>query len=463
MMKTELVHRLRDFHIIKKDNVPHLLYDIERTFVFEIPDKLKIYFISQNKDHPISYHDHPKLHEWLIQNDLLTSQVKTNKVPEEKPLSNLTDLSLDIAGSCNLDCVYCFEKDINSRLGPMNEKTAFDSVDFLFKKSAHEKNIALHFGSGEPLSNFKLLQKIVYYAEKKAKKLGKDIVFHLTTNGTLITDEVAEFVSKHNFYIRMSIDAIYHNQTRPSMTGNDTYESVEQGFLLLHKSLKKRLTVNVVFCRGMRLKNIYDWALNLGISNLEVIKVGTSRNDDVDLVDEHLLLYKLDLNEIIDDLYRRAENNNEKILSYLPITKTLRRLVGPVPAERFCGVASTYLGVSSKGEVYPCFRHLGLEKYKMGDVEQGIDDKKRSEFLTIEAQSVETRPICSSCWARNLCGGGCYADSVVYGPNKEMPQLQHCQFWKAEIESGIRLFNKVVNNDPALLFKLIGRNVPLND
>jgi uncharacterized protein len=151
------------------------------------------------------------------------------------------------------------------------------------------------------------------------------------------------------------------------------------------------------------------------------------------------------------------------ILHYLPITKTLRRLFGPAPAERFCGVASTYLGVSSKGDVYPCFRHLGLEDYHFGNVRDGIDDNKRSKFLSVEAQSVDTRPICSTCWARKLCGGGCYADSVVYGPDKEGPQIQHCPFWKAEIDAGILLFNRITRENPELLFTLIGRDLLLDD
>ncbi|MFX9597044.1 SPASM domain-containing protein, partial [Acinetobacter baumannii] len=92
------------------------------------------------------------------------------------------------------------------------------------------------------------------------------------------------------------------------------------------------------------------------------------------------------------------------------------RLMIPEPITRFCGVAGSYLGVSSNGQVYPCFRHIGLKEYRLGDVRAGIDDGKRQDFLGKEAADVDNRPVCSECWARYMCGGGCYADSVVYGP-----------------------------------------------
>jgi len=465
-------NRLRECYIIKDhQNQPESIYDIERSFIFKIPHKLKEFlpdnFIKNydgNNNLPNLIKNNNTVTKWLMENDIIT-KIEENKNIKSSSVNSLpliTDISLDIAGACNLSCVYCFEKDINSRLGPMSESTAFDSIDFFFKKSGNEKHVAVHFGSGEPLSNFKLLKKITVYAEKLAKDMDKTVAFHITTNGTLITKTVAEFLNEHNFYVRMSIDSIYHNQTRPTLLGNSTYESVEKGFLLLRDLLGPRLTVNVVFCRGMRLKEIYEWALKLSIKNLEVIKVGTFRDDNIDLNDEHLLNFRNDLYYIINDLYYRA-NNDENILHYHPITKTLRRLSVPAPAERFCGVASTYLGVSSKGDVYPCFRHLGLDTYHLGNVKNGVDDDKRKSYLSNEAQSVETRPICSTCWARKLCGGGCYADSVVYGPDKNKPQTQHCPFWKEEIRNGILLYNRIINEKPDLLFKLTGKDIPLDD
>jgi hypothetical protein len=123
-----------------------------------------------------------------------------------------------------------------------------------------------------------------------------------------------EWLASHGSLIRL--DAIYHNQTRPGLAGNETYHMVEKGFLRLRDLLGRKLTVNVVFCRGMRLKEIYNWAHALSISNLEVIKVGTFRDRSLDLNDdEHLLAFKDDLVYLVNDLYKRAEWHANTALS----------------------------------------------------------------------------------------------------------------------------------------------------
>src|ERR1039458_10062665 len=100
----------------------------------------------------------------------------------------------------------------------------------------------------------------------------------------------------------------------------------------------------------------------------------------------------------------------------------------PEPVTRYCGVAGSYLAVASNGMMYPCFRHLGLDEYRLGDARNGVSDEKRLAFLRSEAADVDSRPVCRECWARYLCGGGCYADSVFFGLKKRRPQEQHCPF-----------------------------------
>jgi uncharacterized protein len=454
--------RLREAQVIAgAQGRPRAVYDVERTFIHPVPESFRrtIPFPRGARSTRLAPPDTAALAEWYREGDLLTLEYPPPLAKPTTQLPLLTDLSLDLAGSCNLNCVYCFEKDIASRLGPMSPETARASVDFLFAQAGDGNRVALHFGSGEPMLNFDLLQEVVSYAQAQAVALGKRVDFHLTTNGTLLTEEKANFIAAHPFFVRMSMDGPYHDQTRSRASGRNSYAAAERGFLTLRDYLGNRLTVNVVHCRGMRVKDIYLWAISLGIVNLEVIKVGTFQGGPVDLTDGHLLDFREDLAWLLADLRQRAEGS-QPILHYLPITKVLRRLIGPAPTQRFCGVASTYLGVSSKGGLYPCFRHLGLKEYYLGSVVAGVDDVKRLSFLSVEAQPVDSRPICFTCWARKLCGGGCYADSVVYGPDKQAPQVQHCPYWKAEIEAAILLHHELAKVNPGLLFTLIGRAVP---
>ncbi|MDW9366951.1 SPASM domain-containing protein [Sinorhizobium meliloti] len=165
--------------------------------------------------------------------------------------------------------------------------------------------------------------------------------------------------------------------------------------------------------------------------------------------------YQADLDQICADLLVDLEQGRTPI-EYQPITKIVRRLMLPEPITRFCGVAGSYLGVASSGDIYPCFRHLGLEHFHFGNVRTGVSDAKRREFLGSQAADVDSRPICEGCWARYLCGGGCYADSTVYGADVLKPQVEHCPFWRAEIETAIRFYEMLRRTDPTWCLLLFG-------
>jgi uncharacterized protein len=445
--------RLRTVHPLRDDGgATQMLYDLERTMIFTVPDEW------QREPIEIGEACSPGCEEWLRENDLITGSPRRSwSEPEDQPLPPVSDLSIDMSGTCNMGCVYCFEKSINSRIGGMSDTTALASLDFFFRQNARAKKIALHFGSGEPLLRFELLKTIVAEAEHRATITGQQLTFELTTNATLVTPERIAFLRDHPFNVRVSCDgpAHLHNRFRPMLNGGDSYQLVEQGLKLLLEHLGDRVTINTVISGGTRLREVWSWAKEMKLRHYHVIKVGADREAELNLRASELQEFRDDLEAICAELVNELRAGLTPI-DYQPITKVVRRLMIPQPITRFCGVAASYLGVASNGKVYPCFRHLGLQKYEFGDIRSGVDDSKRNSFRHREAADVDRRPICSQCWARYLCGGGCYADSTVYGPNKLEPQVQHCPFWKAEIEIAIRFYQNLVAEDPAYCLRLFG-------
>lgn len=93
---------------------------------------------------------------------------------------------------------------------------------------------------------------------------------------------------------------------------------------------------------------------------------------------------------------------------------------------------------------------------RSGAVFDGIDDGARVDYRSREAAYVDSRPGCRACWARYLCGGGCYADSVVYGQDKLHPKVEHCSYWRAEIAQAIRFYHRLRVSDPLYALVLFG-------
>ena len=54
--------------------------------------------------------------------------------------------------------------------------------------------------------NFPLLKKVVDYATEKADNEGRAVDFSLTTNATLLTPAIIEFLAEHRIGVTVSMD-----------------------------------------------------------------------------------------------------------------------------------------------------------------------------------------------------------------------------------------------------------------
>lgn len=448
--------RLRQMRAFSDDTgVCKFLYDIERTFIIKVPKSMRHDILTALDGGGMS----AITAKWLAYEDMLTTNEPLIRAQRNKSnLPVVTDISLDISGDCNLRCSYCFEKDIKARIGPMSEETMKATLDFIFKESKDSDRINLHFGSGEPLMNFRMLKKIVKEVGLRARQCGKKVSYELTTNATLVDSEVQAFFRDNPFNVRVSCDGpqSIHDKFRMGRKEISTYNKTERGIKLLIDAIPDRLTVNSVVCNGTRLIDLWKWIKELGAKNYLTIKVGTnSGRPGMSFDKKELDAYKEAIAFICNDILDEIKFGHSPI-NYQPVTKIIRRLMLPQPITRYCGVAGTYLGVASNGDIYPCFRHLGLKQYNLGNVNKGVEHSRRLEYLQHEAADVDSRQGCRECWARYMCGGACYADSIVYGQDKLKPYEPHCDFWRIEIESAIRLYYEILQIDPSYCLKLVG-------
>jgi uncharacterized protein len=71
-----------------------------------------------------------------------------------------------------------------------------------------------------------------------------------------------------------------------------------------------------------------------------------------------------------------------------------------------CGAGAGYLSAGADGDLFACHRLVDDPDFAMGSVQAGPDNEARAAHLA-RSHVARTAP-CRSCWARYLCGGGCY-------------------------------------------------------
>ena len=114
-----------------------------------------------------------------------------------------------ITDDCNFNCKYCYHKKNNSYI---KKETIEDTMNFFLPKLP--ENYTIHFSGGEPLLAFDLIKHTASLLKKKNTEFKKKVTYTLTSNGSLISEEIIRFFNDNNFSVGISFDGYAQNKTR---------------------------------------------------------------------------------------------------------------------------------------------------------------------------------------------------------------------------------------------------------
>lgn len=383
------------------------------------------------------------LEELIEAGKLYTEDIYENYIQEiveaKKPV--VKALCLHIAHDCNLACRYCFaeEGEYHGRRALMSYEVGKKALDFLIANSGSRKNLEVDFFGGEPLLNWQVVKDLVAYGREQEKIHNKNFRFTLTTNGVLLNDEVQEFVNREMSNVVLSIDGRkeIHDRMRPFRSGKGSYDLVLPKFQKLADSRnQERYYVRGTFTKYNKdfSKDVLHLA-DLGFRQISVEPV-------VGTQDEEYALQKEDLPEVFAEYDRLAAEmvrrlGTEKAFTFFHFMLDLTG--GPCVAKRLsgCGSGTEYLAVTPWGDLYPCHQFVGEERYRMGNVDEGVKEMSiRDEFKTCNVYSKES---CRNCFAKFYCSGGCAANGYKFhGSINEVCEIS-CELERKRVECAIMI------------------------
>ncbi|MBO5126850.1 MAG: SPASM domain-containing protein, partial [Clostridia bacterium] len=112
---------------------------------------------------------------------------------------------------------------------------------------------------------------------------------------------------------------------------------------------------------------------------------------------------------------------------------------GPCIYKRIagCGSGTEYFAVTPTGDLYPCHQFVGDEKYKMGDVWNGVTNLDlRTDFMSC---NVYARRECDDCFAKLYCSGGCAANAYHATGSISGVYDYGCKLFRKRIECAIMM------------------------
>lgn len=351
-------------------------------------------------------------------------------------------LCLNIIHDCNLRCKYCFadEGEYHGHKGMMSYETAKKAIDYVVKRSGPRKNIEIDLFGGEPTLMMETIKKIVKYARDNEEKWGKSIRFTMTTNVTLLTDEMMEYLDKEMVNIILSLDGRkeVNDKVRIKPNGSGSYDDIVPK---IKKMISKRSKGKTFYVRGTFTRNNTDFyedvmaMINEGFRQISI--------EPVVLEDGHpLAIRKEDLSEVFanyDKLYeemaRRKKEGDEFTFYHFNIDLQ----GGPCVYKRIsgCGSGFEYVAITPQGDVYPCHQFVGNEDFKLGSIYDDSFDTELSRKF--KEANIYNKPKCRDCWAKFYCSGGCQANNFNFNGDMREPYEIGCIMQKKRIECAIAL------------------------
>ena len=350
-------------------------------------------------------------------------------------------LCLHVAHVCNLNCSYCFASQgkYHGDRALMSFEVGKQALDFLIANSGSRRNLEVDFFGGEPLMNFDVVKQLVAYARSRETESKKNFRFTLTTNGMLIDDDVIEFANREMSNVVLSLDGRkeVHDRYRVDYAGHGSWERIVPKFQKLVQARGgKNYYMRGTFTHANPdfLKDIEEM-LNLGFTELSMEPVVCAPEDPSALTAEDLPIVLEQYEKLAQlMLQRHREGKPFTFYHYMIDLKG-----GPCIYKRVsgCGSGTEYMAVTPWGDLYPCHQFVGEEKFKLGNVWDGVTNTEiQNEFASC---NVYTRPECADCWAKLYCSGGCAANAYHATGSITGVYQYGCELFRKRMECAIML------------------------
>lgn len=370
--------------------------------------------------------------------------------PEVKHFINLNDvvkrenlkceqLIIELTGKCNLCCKYCiyndyYEGNRNFNTDNIDFPTAQKAIDYVYKHR-HPDRLSITFYGGEPLINFDVMRKCIDYCLENLTDC-KDLSFSFTTNLTLMTKEIADYLAQvPNLGIVLSMDGPedIHNRARVYRNNQPTFKDAFRGLENLAEAVKrhKSNTTLIFNCVLMppyteeRFDKINDFFESLDFLPKDTKVQATYPSPGTvtesylkELKDEGIDPYHEQVNWMMwakkkarDKAFIENRRNIYSSAMESSLAKIHNRTLYDKPMDMYyyngcCIPGQRRLYLTTKGEYKLCER-IGNSP-SIGDVNSGIDEEAVKKYYLSEYEELSLGD-CSKCWAIHLCDI-CYAD-----------------------------------------------------
>ena len=334
-----------------------------------------------------------------------------------------------LTNDCNLACSYCFES--NKGKDYMPKEMALDILKATYNVVDPMAGVfTLNMFGGEPLMNWETFKAVCDYVLENNLK----IRITATTNLTLLTDEMIDYIDELSIPILVSVDGI--KEVHDKHRCNSFDKVIENMKKLIDRDLgyliEARMTVAPDTAKYMyeSVKMLVD----LGINNIANVPAS-----DLDWDAQSIQDYKDNYEKILD-MYIDILNDetNKRNISLYKVDQALNLALEPIKEDTsMCNIGNPrWVIVDWKGDIWPCpdyptTDNVDLIAGKIGNFYTGVDETKVDPKPMVATYELER---CKGCEAISICKSGCPYENYTKNGKFNEPTIGYCTLQKAFVE-----------------------------
>jgi uncharacterized protein len=317
-------------------------------------------------------------------------------------------ICISVNTRCNLGCKYCYFYNPENRVNSEKDLSEDEIYQILLQINNYaklpevNKKIKINFvGSGEPLLSWKNIKNAV---EKFKDIKSEKIKFYTVTNGTLITNEIAQELKQLEIFPSVSLDGYkeLHNMYRINHAGKGSFDQTMTGINIL-KRHGFELAINTVASKTL-YENIEKFFIFLKTEGIK--KVIFDRIVDTPSFFKDFLSYD-EYYQFLEDVYNTIKNLGLSDEIEVGNLEAYKRSFAGKPDKvctmfgSSCGAGTNFIIYMGK-DVYPCGRMFGKKEWILGNINDSITEIQKNMY-----SKIPKRNDCISCDVKKYCVRDC--------------------------------------------------------
>lgn len=347
-------------------------------------------------------------------------------------------LVLTVNHACNLRCTYCYTGEKFSRTMP--DAIARHAIDRALHSIVAGGKLALGFFGGEPLIEAEMIDSLLEYVDRAARKKGIQLQPSLTTNGTLTGTCAWSIMTRPGLDLAVSHDGLpeIHDRHRLTVKGEPTSDRVNQTIGRLIQTGKDFAVVMVV----------RPDTLDLLVPGIEYLQsMGVRRIEPS--IDLWAFWCQRDVRRLEQQISRCAElwRTGLPVRAIGWFDEKVPGLLGLNPPKTSrCGFGVGQGAVAPSGRLYPCERLVGEDQPGNPSCLSG-HALEGGDFLQYIASPARAHEQCAECPMQHLCNTTCRCSNVVRSGDPGTPDELLCAWNQATLTATAEALGRMNPNE----------------